>query len=64
MRIVQIQQIEQVHEMAKRGELGATSVHIVAMTKPQQERPFAAPMQGYYSNRLSAEAKGDWFKLR
>jgi hypothetical protein len=64
LKIVQLQRLEQVHEMAKRGELGKNSVHIVVMTKPPEEKPFAAPMQGYYAEKLSAKAKEDWYKLR
>jgi len=63
-RIVQIGNIEQVHEMKKQGELHENSVLYVVMRKPQQEKPFVLPMQGYYSGSLSEPVAEDWATLR
>jgi hypothetical protein len=62
--IVEIERIEQLHDMAKRGELAPNSVQLVAFTKPKETRPFVAPMQGFYFGKLSAKAREDWYKMR
>ncbi len=63
-RIVQLQNIEQIHEMKKKGELRENSILYVVLRKPQDEKPFVLPMQGYYSGNLSETAAEDWQKLR
>ncbi len=63
-RVVQLERLEQVHEMARRGELGLNAVHDVVLRKPGEERPFTVPMQGYYADKLSARAEQDWCTLR
>jgi hypothetical protein len=63
-RFVQIKNIEQLHEMKKRGELHENSMLHAVMRKPQQENPFIPPMQGYYSGKLSDVAAQDWTKLK
>jgi len=63
-RIMQLSGIEQIHEMKKQGELRENSILYVVMRKPQQEKPFVLPMQGYYSGRLSKTAAEDFTNLR
>jgi hypothetical protein len=64
LRITQIQRIEQLHDMGKRGELGANSSHHVVLRKTAEERPFAVPIQGYYTGNVSDRVKEDWRILR
>lgn len=63
-RFVQIRNIEQIHEMKKRGELREDSMLHTVLRKPQQEQTFVVPMQGYYSGKLSESSVKDWTDLR
>ena len=63
-RFVQIKNIEQIHEMKKRGEMRENSMLHAVLRKPQNEQTFVAPMQGYYSGKLSELAVQDWTNLK
>ena len=64
LRIVQLKNIEQVHEMSKRNELGANSLQYAVFRKPPTEKAFAVPLQGVYRRQLSQQAAQDWQDLR
>lgn len=63
-RIVQLKNVEQVHAMAQKKELGSNSIQCVVMRKSLQEMPFAVPMQGFYARRISDQAERDWRQMR
>ena len=63
-RLVQIKNIEQIHEMNKRGEIHGNSMQHVVFRKPEEEKDFVIPMQGYYAGNLSSAATDDWTKMR
>jgi hypothetical protein len=64
LRVVQIRDIGQVHEMARKGELGPNSMQYAVLRKASEERPFAVPTQGYYAGTISEQLKTDWMDLR
>jgi hypothetical protein len=64
LRILSLSHMEQVHEMARHGELGPNSFHYAVFQKAHEDRAFAVPMQGFYAGKLSATAQEDWRILR
>ena len=64
LKIVQVRNIEEFHEMKKRGEIRENSMLHVVLRKSAQEQPFVTPMQGFYAGVLSSSAAEDWTKLR
>lgn len=63
-KTVQIADREQLHAMTKRGEMGADSLVYAVFARPEEEREFCIPMQGYYAGAISDEARSAWHTLR
>jgi hypothetical protein len=61
---MEVSKREDVLELAQRGQIPPNAMIDVAFRKPPDERPFAAPMQGYYAGVLSPQAKKAWETLR
>jgi hypothetical protein len=64
LRIEQLLNREKIVEMARAGDLGANAMLFAVYRKPQDERPFAIPGQGFYGNALSPEMARAWYDLR
>jgi hypothetical protein len=63
-KVVQLTNIEQVHAMAQKRELGGNSLQYAVLRKAGDEAPFSIPMQGIYARRVSGEAARDWVEMR
>lgn len=64
LKLVQLQQRESIHEMARQGLLGNNSLIYVVLRKPDLNSDFRIPFQGYYANAISKEAADAWKTLR
>ncbi|MSN25196.1 MAG: hypothetical protein GJV46_04930 [Geobacter sp.] len=64
LKLVQILRREQLAEMAKAGLVGTNSNIYVVFKKPDENRPFITPQQGYYANTVSEQVKESWKSLR
>lgn len=64
LKIIRISQREQLEEMAKVGQIGINSNVYVVLKKPDENRPFITPQQGYYANTVSEQVKENWQSLR
>lgn len=63
-KIVQLTEREQVLKMAKNREIGENSMIYVLLRRPDEEKPFQIPMQGFYARSISQEANAAWKALR
>jgi len=64
LELIQIHKREQTAAMAREEKIGHNALLYAIMQKDQQERPFSAPIQGYYSGAISEEASEAWRDLR
>lgn len=62
-KVVQLEGRQTVHEIVERDELGANPMIFAAMRK-LEDKPFKAPIQGYYDRRLDEQAAKRWETLR
>lgn len=63
-KLVQLHHRESVIELVKTGQLGENSLIYTVFRKAPQDTEFRIPIQGYYADALSAEAKQAWKMLR
>jgi len=64
LKIITISHREQLAEMAIAGQIGTNSNIYVVFKKPDENRLFITPQQGYYANTVSAQVKESWKLLR
>jgi len=57
LKIIQINNREQVIDMAKENKLQGNSLIYATLQKNAEETPFKLPMQGYYADTVSEELK-------
>jgi SAM-dependent methyltransferase len=62
--IVQVQSREQLHAMARAGNLPNNAMLFVVLRKGAEEAEFRVPMQGVYSADASEETRKAWRELR
>jgi hypothetical protein len=64
LKILSISRREQLAEMSKDGQIGNNSHIYVVFCKPEGNRLFITPQQGYYANTVSEQVKESWKSLR
>lgn len=55
---------EEILKFAEQEELPANTVFMVVLKKGEKERDFVFPIQGYYANSISEDARTAWRNLR
>ena len=55
---------EELYELAKQKQLPANSLLFTVLAKPEDERPFEVPLQGYYRKALPQSGMEAWRDLR
>jgi hypothetical protein len=63
-RWIPVQSRQDVVAMVQEGQLGKNPMLYTILRKPAVEKPFCAPMQGIYANKLSEPMKQAWKTLR
>jgi hypothetical protein len=63
-KIVPLTAREQILHMAKEGQIGQNSMLYVTLRRPDEEKSFRIPMQGFYAGSVSQEAAQAWKTLR
>ncbi len=63
-KIIPLTAREQILHMAKEEQIGQNSMLYVTLQRPDEEKPFRIPMQGFYAGSVSQEAAQAWKTLR
>ena len=63
-KMVHLTEREQVRKMAKNRQIGENAMLYAVLRRPEEEKPFQLPMQGFYAESISPEAKAAWKTLR
>ncbi|MFZ2541857.1 MAG: hypothetical protein WAW75_08805 [Gallionella sp.] len=64
VKLVKLQNREQILAMAKNGQVGKNALIYVVLRRPAEALPFRVPIQGYYAGAISREAADAWKTLR
>ena len=63
-KTIQLENREQILQMAKNNEIGKNAVLMTVLRRPEQAQPFRIPFQGYYAGAISEKAVEAWSSLR
>ena len=55
---------EEILTFVEQGKLPSNATFLVFFRKPNEERPFSIPVQGYYDDQLSEQAAAAWHSMR
>jgi hypothetical protein len=64
LKVIQLDARESAVALARDGALGANAMLHCVLQKPDRDRPFAVPLQGFYAGTISETMARAWYEVR